>query len=96
MKPFVQLNDETNHAGVEFLFTELDSCDTFLNVADTTQQAETRARNHQNALAAYQSLLRYRPRVLFDSTQESEFETKLTELTHRLVKAGVLCKPSLP
>ena len=89
MKSFGELKDETNHAGVEFLFTELGSCDTFLNVADTTKLAETRSRNLENAHVANKSLLRYRTRLLFDAAKQSEYETRLTELARRLMEAGL-------
>lgn len=49
MKSFRELQQETNDLHLNFLVTDLSTAFTFLEVAQTTRNAETRARNIQHA-----------------------------------------------
>lgn len=88
MEPFAKLREEANLAAADFVLTELDTGITFLDVADTTAVEESRLRNRENANTAYETVLRYRDRVLFNEVQQSEYDTKFNELQNRLKDAG--------
>lgn len=88
MTSFGQLREETNRIGAEFLFTELDSASTFLDVADTTGSEEGRHRNRNSAMTAYSTAIRLRDRVIMPAAQKDEFDRRLSALTTRLAGLG--------
>ena len=89
MKPFAALINDSNQAGISFLFTELETAMTFLRVAETTRNQDSAARNHDNARAAYESAIHYQGRVRFGEDEKKTFENKLAELKRVLLAAGV-------
>jgi len=89
MNSFTRLHEESNKIGTEFLLTELDTAFTFLALAQTTSSAETRDRNHRNALEAYKSAWRMQSRVVMEPPQRSAFKEKMAELKKRLEELGL-------
>lgn len=84
-----RLLDETNRIGVQYLLVEVQTGLTFLNVADTTELPENRARNLQNALKAYQSVQRMLSQVTLLPEEKLALDSAMEELRSRLNKAGV-------
>lgn len=86
---YSRLLDETNRIGVQYLLIEVQTGLTFLNVADTTERAESRARNLQNALKAYQSVQHMLSQVTLLPEEKLALESGMEELKARLNKADV-------
>lgn len=83
-----KLHDPFNQAGEDFLFVELDTAFTFLQVAATSDVEETRVRNRENARAAYETVLLHSSRVVMQGEQKTQFESRLAELRTSLLEAG--------
>jgi hypothetical protein len=73
---------------VEFLLADLDAALTFLDVAKTTTNEETRKRNFQNARHAYDTVVELMQKVTLNDEQNEEIQEKLTLLRTRLAAAG--------
>ena len=74
--------------GVEFLLVDLDTALTFMAIAETTGNEETRQRNYQNARIAYDSVLQLMQKVTLDNAQNEAIRKKLTLLRTRLEAVG--------
>lgn len=88
MQPFSKTIEQSNEAGIGFLWAEVDAALTFLDVASTTKSEETAVRNRDNACQAYRTILRYVGRVRFEPADKAVFEEKCTRLREGLVEAG--------
>jgi hypothetical protein len=84
----LEVDFATNRLGVDFLFTECDLAVTFLNVADNTAIPETVLRNRGNARKAYDTILRYMPKLVLSATETQSIERKLSSIRTRLEAAG--------
>lgn len=84
MKSFGQLHLETHEVQFDFLVADLRTAFTFLDVAKTTQNDETRTRNLQHATEAYAAVERFFPRVEMTEQQRSELQEKLRRLKERI------------
>lgn len=84
MKSFEQIQQETAEIQFDFLLADLKTADTFLDIAGTTHNGETRARNLQNATAAYTAVERFFPRVRMTEQQSVELQEKLRLLKVRI------------
>ena len=73
---------------VEFLLIDLDTALTFMDVAETTGNEETRQRNFQNARTAYDSILQLMQKVTLDDAQNEAIRKKLTLVRTRLEAVG--------
>ena len=85
---FEDLREQSNQAGIGFLWTELDTALTFLGLAETTRNQETALRNRDNARLAYESVLKYQGRVTFDESDTVPFAEKLAEVKRALLSLG--------
>ena len=85
-----QVIEEANRIGVQFLLADLATALTFLNLADVTQSEDSRERNRQNALLAYQTVLRLQPKLSPSGEEQAAMNEKLEELKNRLTAVGVL------
>jgi len=63
-------------AAAVFLLTDLDVAMTFLDLADATRNLETSRRNHKNARTAYDTVLRFVPRMSLTGREESAIREK--------------------
>ena len=84
-----QYDMDFDDVSLEFLFTELSSGLTFANVALSAQPGDTEKvkRNRHNARVAYDSILRFQPRVNMldaDKTRLAEGLKELKELLRLL------------
>lgn len=86
MKSFRELQQETNDLHRNFLVTDLSTAFTFLEVAQTTRNAETRARNIQHARDAHAAVKRFLPRVAASELQRSELQQRLELLERRIAE----------
>jgi hypothetical protein len=93
MHSFARLHHDSNNAGIDFLFTELDAASTFLDVAGTTGLAETRERNEGHASAAYDTILRMQNKVVMPPDQQETFQERLASLKSRLEDLGYSRSP---
>lgn len=84
MKSFAQLLQETSAVQLDFLLTDIAAANTFLDVANTTRDAETRTRNVQNGKEAYAVVHRMSGRVHINAEQTVDLENKLRLLKERL------------
>lgn len=84
MKTFEQLQTETNAVQLGFLLSDLNAAFTFLDIAETTRNGDTRARNVQNATVAYDTIERFRPRVVVTEQQGAELQQQLNLLSRRI------------
>ncbi len=73
---------------VSFLFTDLDLAMTFMDVADTSDNEETKRRNHANALKAYGTVLRLSNELMLNPDQRQAIDAKLVLLKTRLQALG--------
>lgn len=87
MKSFDQLQKETRAVQFNFLLADLATGNTFLDVADTTHNSETRVRNVHNAQVAYDTVDRLGKRLSMTAEQGLEFQGKLQALSKRLSTA---------
>ena len=74
--------------GVQFLLVDLDTALTFMDIAETTGNEETRQRNFENARYAYDSILRLMQKVTLDDAQNEAIRKKLTLVRTRLEAVG--------
>lgn len=88
----LQLIENSNRIGVDFLRADLDTGLTFLKIACTTTYPDGRARNFAKALLAYRTVLRFLPRVTPSPDEQLEIRAKLEELRLRLEGAGYSCE----
>ncbi len=84
MKNFDQLQQETQAAQFGFLITDADTALIFLDVARTTRNDETRARNRENAAVAYATVQKFRARVVTTEQQDAELDEKLDRVQQEL------------
>lgn len=84
-----RLMDETNRIGVQYLLVDVQTGLTFLDVADTTEHPENRARNLQNALKVYLTVQRLSSQVTPSVGEKMELGCRMEELKLRLNKAGI-------
>ena len=82
--------EESNRVGVQFLLADLATAVTFLNAADVTQSDKSRRRNRQNALTAYQTVLRLLPRVTPSNEEQQALTRQLDALKARLTAIGLI------
>ncbi|HLY40114.1 MAG TPA: hypothetical protein VKR52_02825 [Terracidiphilus sp.] len=85
-----QIVEETNRAGVQFLLADLVAALTFLDVADVTDDENTRTRNRHHARLAYETVLKLLPRISPSDEERPELESKLEDLKNRLLALGYL------
>jgi hypothetical protein len=74
--------------GFEFLLADLDTALTFLKVAESAIDADTRERNHANARRAYDTVVRLMQNLSLDDIQSEELAQKLALLKTRLQDVG--------
>ena len=79
---------------VQFLPADMAAALTFLNVAEVTQSEDSCKRNRQNALSAYQTVVRLLPRVTPSDEEQLILDEKLCELGNRLVELKLPIHPS--
>lgn len=84
MKSFDELQEETRVVQLEFLLTDIGAANTFLDVANTTRDAATRARNVQHANDAYSMVDRMAGKVRMGSADAENLQSKLEMLKNRL------------
>jgi hypothetical protein len=77
-------------SGAEFIMVDLDLAFTFLDIASTSQVAETACRNQENARTAYDMILRLLPRSIaaLSTPERQNVKDKLTDLKSRLEELG--------
>lgn len=88
-----QIVEESNRVGIQFLLADLATGLTFLNVAAVTHSDESRQRNYQNALSAYQTVIRLLPRVTPSAEERDDLNGKLDILRGRLAAIGLIDDP---
>lgn len=81
--------DRSGQAGIDFLFVELETARTLLQVAATTQVEESRVRNRDNARLAYVTALQHAPKVALDHEQKQRFDRQVADVRTMLLEAGV-------
>lgn len=84
MKTFAEIQQETRTVQYNFLIADLATGNTFLDVACTTHNPTTRARNIENARVAYTTVARFGGRLVMSLEQESVFRPRLYALGERL------------
>ena len=77
-------------SGAEFILADLDLAFTFLDIASTSQVADTACRNQENARAAYDMVLRFLPRSIaaLSAAELQTVQDKLEVLRSRLELLG--------
>jgi hypothetical protein len=83
-----EIVNQSNRIGVEFLFTDLRTAFTFLDVAKVTQVAESRERNRANAVKVYRTVLRLKPKLQLPKEDEARFEEQVAQLKRDLEEVG--------
>ena len=77
---------DRNDAGVSFLLMDLELANTFLEIAGTTKDDETRTRNIANAWKAHDTVRRFAYRLR--EPERSRVQRTLADLTKRLDDMG--------
>jgi hypothetical protein len=75
--------DALKHTGAEFLIADLDTALAFMDVADTSGDKETVARNHRNAGKAYNTVLDFLSKLALMPSDREAVESKLAVLKAR-------------
>ena len=77
-------------SGAEFVLADLELAFTFLDIANTSQVADTACRNQENARAAYDTVLRFLPRSVaaLSVAERQGVQDKLADLKSRLQELG--------
>jgi len=86
---FARLRKMSNEVGVKFLFTDLRTALTFADMA-LQKDAQSRERHTQEARKAYETIMRYLPRVRMNRDETKEMEEGLSRLQGKLRAVGVL------
>lgn len=81
--------EQTLRVCVQFLLTDINAAHTFLDIAEFTDSADTRKRNQEHALTAYQTVLRLLPRIFPSDDELSALREKLQILEARLLGLGL-------
>ncbi len=88
---YSELMDSTNSIGIDFLRTDLEAAQTFINVAETSSSPETQVRNYGKALEGYRTVLHFLPRVLPSPEELADIRGKLEKIKLQLEQAGFPC-----
>jgi hypothetical protein len=86
MQEWMRSSSQNNR--VEFLLTDLDTAFTFLDIAKTTSNADTRYRNFENARRACDTVIQLMQGIPLNIEQSESIQEKLTLLRSRLEAAG--------
>jgi hypothetical protein len=81
---------DCHRACAQFLLVDLDVGITFMEIAETSRNEQTVARNRNNALVAYSSSVRFLPRLTLTVAEDWEIKEKLDRLKARLEILGIL------
>jgi hypothetical protein len=84
MDGFSQTTFDAQRAAAVFLLTDLDLAITFLDLAHASHNQETSRRNQNNARTAYDTVLRFLPRLILTEFEQSAIREKLSALRIRL------------
>lgn len=84
MKTFGQLHQETRAVHLDFLRVEIATALTLMDIAVTTMNPETRARNLKKASEAHASVIRSAAKVMLTAEETEELQAKLLLLESRL------------
>ena len=84
MKSFVQLQQETHAVQLDFLLTDIGAANTFLDVAVTTRDPVSHARNVGHATEAYDLVLRMSERAHLSLEEAEDVRNRLALLKARL------------
>ena len=79
---------DLTHTSAEFLITDLDLALTFMDIADTSNSAETGTRNRQNARHAYDTVREFLSKLALTASDRQAVESKLAVLKARLKAVG--------
>jgi len=82
--------DRASRSGAEFILVDLKLAFTFLDVASTSQVADTACRNQENARKAYDAIARFLPRSItaLSASERQHVNDKLADLKSRLQELG--------
>ena len=83
-----RIRSSVSNNAFQFLLTDLDVALTFMNVAESTRDADAQQRNHKNARRAYDAVVRLMQSLSLDDTQNKELAEKLALLKSRLQNVG--------
>ena len=78
----------SDRLGLEYLISDMDLALTFLQIAATSSDRETRERNRKNARKAYETVLHFLPRLDPTAEERQTIEEKLAALRTRLQALG--------
>jgi len=84
------MNKSFDSVGVEFVFTELQTALTFVDLALSANPSETDkiAADTKNARIGYDSALRFRERVSLSESEEARFQAEIQKLRTALRNLG--------
>ena len=88
MKSFSELQQHSSTLSYEFLILDIQTAGTFLDVAKTTRNEDTRSRNLSNAAKAYAAILRLHPGVFMTELQRAELQADLEALKARMASVN--------
>ena len=88
-KSNLDILEQAHHICAQFLLTDMNVAHTFLDVAEVTESADTRKRNQEHALTAYQTVLRLLPRIAPSDDERSALRERLQILRARLLGMGI-------
>jgi hypothetical protein len=88
MSSLLENIDALNHTGAEFLIVDLDTAHTFMDLAETSEDEITVARNYRNARKAYNTVLDFLSKLALVSSDRRAVESKLAVVKARLEAVG--------
>jgi hypothetical protein len=84
MKPFHELTEELNEAGIQFLITDLNLAVSFLDMALLTANFDHRERLRRHARKGHDTVVRFLPHFICSQAQAAEIDSKLSHIRNRL------------
>ena len=82
------MNKVRNNTGFEFLHAQVQTGITFAKLALDAGDNDKKERNIANALAAFQSIMRFRPDVILSDTEQQKLNRGVEELRRKLKQLG--------
>ena len=79
---------DTPGASQAFVLTELDTCELFISLAQGTSDAAARERRMDMAQKAYESVIRYSPRINFSDAEREELQKRIAAAGKQLHDFG--------
>jgi hypothetical protein len=88
-RKFGQLQEDFNHAGTQFVLTELELAVSLIQLGESCADQQRRSRSYQRAEAGYQTAVRILPRIALPGPQREKIFAELQRIRALLQGKGL-------